>query len=468
MKLRLYNTKTRRVDDFEPLAPPMVTLYTCGPTVYYYTHVGHLRAYTNSDVLRRTLEYAGYTVRHAMNVTDVGHMTSDADEGEDKLEVGARREQKSPWDIARYYERHFFDTIARANIQPPHVVCRATEHVDQQIALVKRLEDKGLTYQTDVGVTFDTSRFPGYADFARLDLDGQQAGARVDVDAGRRNPQDFALWVTNKPTHIMQWDSPWGRGFPGWHLECSAMAMQYLGESIDIHTGGVDHIPVHHTNEIAQSEAATGKPFARFWFHTAFLNVDKTKMAKSLGNFYQLEDLAQRGFIPLVLRYFFFGSSYRKSLNFTWEALGAADRALTRLYDKCTKLPPPASTPDAEAIEAFEVAVGDDLNMPRALAVLWDTVDKPATPERAAAIHRMDRILGLDLGSAVARLSDRRRLQVDDASVEAEAMELALERQRLRGERKFAEADEVRSRIAEMGFVVEDTPEGPRLKPKSD
>jgi len=243
------------------MSPPKVGMYSCGMTVYYFTHVGHLRSYTTSDLLRRVLERAGYRVGHVMNVTDVGHMTSDADEGEDKLEVGARREGKSPWEIARFYEEHFFNAISQVNILRPHVVCRATEHIEEQIELVKRLEERGFTYRTKVGVIFDTSKFPRYADFARLNLEGQDAGARVAVDEERKQPHDFALWVTNQPRHIMQWDSPWGRGFPGWHIECSAMSMRYLGNRLDIHTGGIDHIPVHHTNEIAQSEAALTSPW---------------------------------------------------------------------------------------------------------------------------------------------------------------------------------------------------------------
>ncbi|HEU5322554.1 MAG TPA: class I tRNA ligase family protein, partial [Methylomirabilota bacterium] len=246
MKLSLSNTAhANQVEEFSPLQPPRVGLYTCGPTVYGPTHIGHVRTYVNNDVLRRVLQYAGYDVRHVMNVTDVGHMTSDADEGEDKLELAARREARSPWDIARRYEAHFFTTMAQVNVLDAHVVCRATEHVDDMIALVRRLEDRGFTYRTSVGVIFDTGKFPDYGKFARLDLEGQQAGARVEVDPERKRPWDFALWVTNQPGHLMKWPSPWGEGFPGWHIECSAMSMRYLGETLDIHTGGIDHIPVH-------------------------------------------------------------------------------------------------------------------------------------------------------------------------------------------------------------------------------
>lgn len=318
MKLRLFNTASRKMEDFSPVNPPHVRLYTCGLTVYYYTHIGNLRTYTNSDILRRTLEYLGYNVKHVMNITDVGHMTSDEDAGEDKLEVGARREGKTPWEIARFYEDYFFSSLEQVNILKPHVICRATEHIADMIALIQRLEQRGFTYKTRVGVIYDTSKFPDYARFAGLDLEGQQAGTRVEVDVERKNPWDFALWVVNQPNHIMQWDSPWGRGFPGRHVECSAMSMKYLGEEIDIHCGGIDHVRVHHTNEIAQSEGATGKQFVRHWFHSCFTNVEGQKMSKSLGNLYTLEDATSRGFSPFSLRYFFLGSSYRKTNNFTW------------------------------------------------------------------------------------------------------------------------------------------------------
>lgn len=466
MDLKLYNTESKKIEKFEALDAPLVTLYTCGPTVYYHTHIGHIRAYTNSDILKRTLEYAGYTVRHVMNITDVGHMTSDEDEGDDKLEVGARRENKTVWEIARFYEAKFFEATDAANIKRPTIVSRATEHIQQQINLIKKLEENGLTYKTSVGLTFDSEKFPEYADFARLDLEGQRAGAGGAIDEDRKNPQDFALWVTNKPNHIMMWDSPWGKGFPGWHIECSAMAMHYLGETIDIHTGGTEHINIHHTNEIAQSQGATGKKFSRYWFHTAFLNINNAKMAKSEGNFYQLEDLAEKGFSPSVLRYFMFGSSYRKPLNFTFESLQAADTALARIYEKCKELPAPSAKPDEDAIKAFEEAVYDDLNMPKALAVLWDVLGKEATPARAAAVYKMDEIFGLDLASAITKLSDRRQLQIKEDSQEDEAMKLAEKRIELRKEKKFAEADDLRDKILEMGFVVRDTPQGPKLEPK--
>jgi len=468
MKLRIFNTAANRVEDFVPIRPPDVGLYTCGMTVYYLTHIGNLRAYVNSDVLRRALEYAGFRVRHVMNVTDVGHMTSDEDEGEDKLEVGARREGKTPLEIARNYEEYFFRECARMNILKPAVVCRATEHIGDMIALIKRLEERGFAYRTKVGVIFDTQKFPDYAKFARLDLEGQQAGHRVVVDPERRTPWDFALWVTNQPKHVMQWDSPWGRGFPGWHIECSAMSMKYLGEEFDLHTGGEDHIKIHHSNEIAQSEAATGKKFARYWFHTHFMNIGNQKMSKSLNNLFTLDDLAARGFHPLALRWFFLGSSYRKPINFTWDALAGSQTAMVRFLEKVAELPEPSGPPLPEATTAFEDAISDDLNTAKALAVLLETVsvkDQPASVQ--LTIRNMDRILGLKLAQARTTLNEIGALRKRPAGDETKATELMLRRQDMRKQKKYAEADHLRDEVLAMGFIIEDTAQGPRLKPKA-
>lgn len=469
MKLNLYNSAGRAVQEFVPLHPPRVGIYSCGPTVYFYAHIGNFRAYINSDILRRALEYAGYDVCQVMNVTDVGHMTSDEDAGEDKVEAEAAREGKTPGEIAQYYEDYFFTSLAKVNVLRPSVVCRATEHIADMIALIQRLEANGFTYRTDVGVIFDTAKFPRYADFARLNLEGQRAGARVEIDPERRNAWDFALWVTNQPKHIMQWESPWGRGFPGWHIECSAMSMKYLGEELDIHTGGVDHLTVHHTNEIAQSEAATGKRFVRYWMHTVFLNVDGAKMSKSLRNLYTLEDLAERGIEPLALRYFCLGSSYRAPLNFTWEALTAARTALLRLWEKAAQLPQSvAAAPLADAMQAFEEAIGADLNTAKALAVLWEVIDgRAASPEETAAtVLAMDRVLGLDLQNAAARLAEIAVAKAASPEEEAKAAALLQRREELRKAKDFKAADALRDELAALGYTIEDTPTGPRLKRK--
>lgn len=466
MNLRLFNTARHRIEEFQPLHPPDVGLYTCGMTVYYLTHIGNLRAYVNSDILRRTLEYAGWRVKHVMNVTDVGHMTSDEDAGEDKLEVGARREGKTPLEIARYYEDYFFREIQRINILRPTIVCRATEHIADMITLIRRLEERGYTYRTSVGVIFDTQKFPDYAKFARLDLAGQQAGHRVEIDPERKNPWDFALWVTNQPKHIMQWDSPWGRGFPGWHIECSAMSMKYLGEEFDIHTGGEDHIKIHHTNEIAQAEAATGKKFVRYWFHTHFMNVENRKMSKSLNNLFTLDDLAQRGFHPLSLRWFFLGSSYRKQINFTWEALAGAQTTLVRLLEKTAELPAPSPDILPASIRAFEEAMADDLNTAKALAIVLETAEQ-AAPAARTTLEKMDSVLGLNLSAIKQTLIEINDLRKNNAGDEQKAVELMKRRQELRLQKKFKEADALRDQVLALGFVIEDTPQGPRLKPKT-
>ncbi len=468
MRLQLFNTASRQIEHFAPLNPPHVGIYMCGLTVYYYAHIGNWRAYINSDVLFRTLKYMGFDVRTVMNVTDVGHLTSDEDEGEDKMEVRARQEQKSPWDIAKFYENYFFHHFDTLNIVRPTVSCRGTEHIPDMIGLIQRLEERGFTYQTSVGVIFDTAKFPAYPKFARLNLEGQQAGSRVTQDPERKNPWDFALWVTNQPKHIMQWDSPWGRGFPGWHIECSAMSMKYLGDEFDIHTGGIDHIPVHHTNEIAQSEAATGKRFVKYWFHSDFLSINGQKMSKSLNNLYTIENLVERGFSPLALRYFYLGSSYRKTMNFTWEALTAAQNALVRLWQKCADFPEtPDGPPLEEKMAAFEEAIGDDMNTSKALAVLWETVKtgKPAN-QVAATLAEMDRILGLDLRKAGKRLEELRGIQTQSLKHGQHARELAQKRAELRQQKQFAEADALRDEIASLGFIVEDASQGFTLKPK--
>jgi cysteinyl-tRNA synthetase len=437
-------------------------------TVYYLTHIGNLRAYVSSDILRRTLEYEGWKVRHVMNVTDVGHMTSDEDEGEDKLEVGARREGKTPLEIARYYEDYFWRETDRINILRPQVSCRATEHIADMIALIRRLEERGFTYRTSVGVIFDTQKFPAYADFARLDLEGQEAGHRVKVDPERKTPWDFALWVTNQPKHIMQWDSPWGRGFPGWHIECSAMSMKYLGEEFDIHTGGEDHIKVHHTNEIAQAEAATGKKFARFWFHTHFMNIENRKMSKSLGNLFTLDDLAARGFHPLALRWFFLGSTYRKQMNFTWDALAGCQTTLTRFLERIVELPVSSAPPIAERITAFEEAVADDLNTAKALAIALETAsNRDQSASARPTLEKLDSILGLNLAQSKKTLAEINGLRIKAAGDEQQATELMLRRQEMRKQKKFKEADALRDQVLALGFVIEDTAQGPRLKPKN-
>ncbi|MEO0082102.1 MAG: cysteine--tRNA ligase [candidate division WOR-3 bacterium] len=483
--MKLFNTLTRRKDEFTPVKPDRVGIYTCGPTVYMYAHIGNFRAYVFADTLRRVLEYLGYEVKHVMNITDVGHLTSDEDTGEDKLEKGARAEGKTPEEIARYYEKAFFDDARKLNILRPHVVCRATEHISEMIDLVKRIEANGFTYRTSVGLIFDTSKYDDYWRLGRLRLDAQQAGARVAVDPERRNPSDFALWITNQPKHLMQWDSPWGRGFPGWHLECSAMSVKYLGEEFDIHTGGIDHIPVHHTNERAQNFAAFGKEVVRWWMHNAFLTLGDARMGKSEGNLVTISELEQQGHEPMAFRYLCHTALYRMPLNFTAESLAGASKSLRRLLDFGRDVQSwPASKSDAGPDwttpfrNGFKAAVADDLNIPQALAVVWNLVSEGnKRQDRRAwdAILDFDRVLGLGLADSTGyTVSQGSSLSFHFAFSEAypsgtpdAVRELARKRQAARARRDWAESDRLRDEIARLGYLVEDTRDGWRLKPRS-
>jgi cysteinyl-tRNA synthetase len=464
-RVRLYNTLGRRLIEVRPLRPPVIGLYTCGPTVYDYAHIGNLRAYLFADLLRRTLTAHGLVVRHVMNVTDVGHLTGDADAGEDKLLVGSRREGKDPWQIARFYEAAFFEDCRRLGIEPPHMICRATEHIEPMVALAERLMAIGAAYETADGVYFSVERFPNYGRLSGAPLARQLAGARVAVNETKRHPADFALWIKAPREHIMQWPSPWGQGYPGWHIECSAMSMRYLGESFDIHTGGVDHIPVHHENEIAQSEAATGRPLAQIWAHSAFLQVDGGKMSKSLGNTYTLATLDERGVAPLALRYFYLTGHYRAALNFTWSTLAAAEtgwqrlRGLAAALAKRTEPAANQALPEALAAlrEQFWAALRDDLNAPRALAAVWEVArgtDSPAA--RATLLGEFDAVLGLDLtaGDPTA----------PPANLPPEIAALIERREDLRHRRDWAGADALRSALQQRGYAVDDTPAGPRWR----
>ena len=459
--MHLYNTLTRTKEPFEPVHPPKVGMYCCGPTVYNYAHIGNLRTYVFEDVLRRTLRYLGYDLTHVMNVTDVGHLESDADEGEDKMEKGAHREGLTVWEIARKYECAFFEDAAALNIERPDIVCRATEHVQDMLALIDRLAERGYVYETPDAVYFDTSRFPAYAELARLNLSGMQAGAggRVDVNTQKRHPNDFVLWFRNRPRHIMQWDSRWGRGYPGWHIECSAMSMRYLGETIDIHCGGVDHIPVHHTNEIAQSECATGKPFVRYWLHGEFLLVTKesggdadeaAKMAKSGENSLTVAALKRRGVDPLAYRYLCLGVHYRSELRFSWGSLEAAQQGLRRVYGAARGDDDPLRD-DARFAEARAqtlAAIEDDLNVPQAIGLLHRYASGRLWEE-------FDTILGLDIAERSGRAEE---------SIPAEVQALVEERNAARRARDWTRSDEIRARLISMGYEVGDSPTGTTVK----
>ena len=455
MTLQLYDTYSRELRDFIPLNPPDVDLYTCGPTVYDYAHIGNLRTYIFEDVLRRVLAFNGYEVRHVTNITDVGHLTSDADVGEDKMETGSKRTGKTAWEIAELYTQAFKDDLHRLNILEPTIWCRATDHIQEQIDFIKCLEAKGFTYYTSDGVYFDTARMQDYGYLARLDVEGLQAGARVDV-AEKRHPTDFALWKFSPRAQKrqMEWDSPWGVGFPGWHIECSAMSAKYLGTFFDIHCGGEDHIPVHHTNEIAQTQACYGTTLANFWLHGYFLQFNDAKMAKSSGEFLRLQSLLDRGYEPLAYRYFCLNASYRAKLNFTWESLESAAKAFKRLcllnYEWG-----PAGIPDKQYMARFISHINRDLNMPQALALTWELAksDLPAATKKAT-LGKFDEVLGL-------RLAEWRP---SEEVIPDEIVALVEARQQARVEKRWPDADALRDQIIAAGYAVADTPQGPQIR----
>ncbi len=462
--LTLHNTRTNQTEEFHPRDPKKVGVYTCGPTVYAYPHIGNMRAYIFADTLRRVLEFMKFPVQHVMNITDVGHLTDDADDGQDKLEVGAKKEGLTVWQVAEKYTKFFFEETASLNIKKPHVVCKATDYIAEQISMVEALEKNGFTYVTSDGVYFDTAKFPRYADFARLDVKGLEAGSRIEMGE-KRNKTDFALWKFSQPEdkRAMEWDAPWGRGFPGWHIECSAMASHFLGKQFDIHTGGVDHIPIHHTNEIAQSECATGcSPFANVWMHSEFLILDDgaKKMSKSLGNIITVRELAQEGIPPLAFRYLCLTTHYRKQLQFSKEGLKAALRAyerLNHLREKLTESAKPVAASGfqkraQEYAEKLLQAMATDLNTAQVLANLWLMLDDEnvSDGEKLTLIDQHNEILGLSGES-----------QWTAAEIPAEVTQLMSDRTKYRTEKNWAMADKVRDRLAELGYEVADSPNGP-------
>jgi cysteinyl-tRNA synthetase len=470
LALKLFNTLGRTLQEFEELKTGSVGLYTCGPTVYNYAHIGNLRTYLFEDILRRTLEYFGYNVEHIMNVTDVGHLTDDADEGEDKMIKSSREKGMTVWEIADFFTDAFFADTDALNIIRPTVTCRATKHIEEMISLVKRLEDMGYTYTAGGNVYFDISKYENYGKLALLDRQNLKAGARIGVDDNKKNPQDFVLWFTkSKFEHqSMLWDSPWGNGYPGWHLECSAMSMKYLGEQFDIHCGGIDHIPVHHTNEIAQSEAATGSRWVNYWLHGEFLIMDKGKMSKSKGGFITLTSLKEKGFDPLDYRFFLLQAHYRSQLTFNLEALAQARSARENLTgriqellkeagdenspDRATDFSPPAQVYQ----DTFRKHLSLDLNVPRALAELWGVLKDPdiEAGEKLLLAYEMDRVLGLDLA----------KIERNEERLDEKNLSLIREREESRAGKDFQRADEIRDLLLESGIVIMDTPQGTRWK----
>ena len=455
----LFNTLTRRKDEFAPATPGQVGMYTCGPTVYQYASIGNFRSYVFADILRRTLEYNGLWVKQVMNVTDVGHLVSDADEGEDKMMVTAEREQKTPWEIAAHYTEVFVRDMGRLNVEPPTMFTPATQHIPEMIAMVQELLAKGYAYEISDGIYFDIGKFPRYGALSGINLEDQRAGARVEANPEKRHPADFALWKKAAREHIMQWESPWGMGYPGWHIECSAMGRKYLGEQFDIHTGGVDHIPVHHENEIAQSQACSGVIPARFWMHGEFLQVDGGKMSKSLGNTFTLDDLEAKGFEPLAFRYFCFSAHYRSKLNFTWEALESAQTGLRSLRRLVKKSASEQGDADSEwkyvgLLAQFRHEINDDLNMPRAVALLWDATKAGLGSKLVDLANEFDRVLALDLSTGKARDDGG---SLESSELPTEVVSLLEERKVARQAKDWAKSDQLRDRLRDLGYAVKDT-----------
>lgn len=460
--MKLYNTLTRKKEEFAPLDGKTVRMYSCGPTVYNFAHIGNMRTYIFMDILRRTLRYEGYKVKGVMNITDVGHLLSDADEGEDKMEKAAKEQRKSPYEIADFYTKVFFDDLKKLNIGKPELTPKATEHIREMLDFVYTLCEKGYGYETSDGIYFDISKFPAYGQLSGINLEDQKAGARVEVNDEKRSPFDFAIWKKAPKEHIMQWDSRWGKGYPGWHIECSAMSKKYLGEVFDIHTGGVDHIPIHHENEIAQSYGYSGKNPAKFWMHGEFMLVNNGKMSKKLGNTYLVSQLEEMGYSPMCFRYFCLNTHYRKKLNFTFEGMDGAKTAYARLCALVAKHREGENDVSDEKLAAyrkeFEEDVTDDLNVPGAMGVLWTMLKEPASRKIYELALEMDKVFGLKLDEAKAE-------EVKE-EFPAEITAIANERAAARAAKDWGKSDELRAKLDELGYAVKDTKEGYTLTRK--
>jgi len=478
MTIKLFNTLSRKKEILKPIQPPQVTIYSCGPTVYNYAHIGNWRSFLVADFLCRSLEYFHYQVKQVMNITDVGHLTSDENTGEDKVEQTARLQKKTAQEVTEYYLQSFLKDRQLLNILPPAVLPRATEHIPEMIELIKILEKKGFSYLIKDGLYFDTSKFPAYGKLSGQSLDEKRAGARVEVVSGKKHPADFALWKFSPSDQQRQqeWDSPWGKGFPGWHIECSALSTKYLGQPFDIHTGGVDHIGVHHENEIAQSEAAFDRPLAHYWLHIEFLQVKEQKMAKSAHNFYLLEDLRKKGYHPLAFRLLIFSAHYQSKQNFSWEALEQAQHNLEKIYHFARRLLILSRQSESSSKgkinldsyqKRFSAALADNLNTPQALAVLFDYLtsmeklqsQKKLTPSQAEEAYQLlldfDQVLGLEIQEKASR----------EIKVPPMVQQLIEKREEKRMAGKWLEADQLRERIQSLGYQLEDTSQGPRIFP---
>lgn len=456
MGLRIYNTLTREKEEFKPAEGNKVRMYSCGPTVYSYAHIGNFRAYNFMDTLRRVLKYNGYELKHVMNITDVGHLESDADEGEDKMQKAARKENKDPYEIARFYTEAFFKDFDLLNIDKPEIICKATDHITEMLEFVKEILENGYGYETSKGIYFDISKLDKYPVLSSRKIDEQIAGARVAIDEEKRNPEDFAIWIKAPENHIMKWESPWGLSYPGWHIECSAMGRKYLGNEFDIHTGGIDHIPTHHENEIAQSKGATGKLPAKYWMHCNYLQVDGGKMSKSLGNVYTISTLIEKGINPMAFKLLCFSSHYRNKLNFTFEGIEASNKAYSRLKEGYNKHKDGTDEVKDEIISEFktkfEDAINDDLNMPMAMGIVWDVIKYPSKSKKVALLlEKFDEVLGLKIGENDKNITEE---------LPEEIKKLVEQRQKARENKEWQLSDILRDKITELGYTVKDTKNG--------
>ena len=462
MQLRLYNTLTRQKEEFVPIKPGHVGMYTCGPTVYKYATIGNLRAYVFMDELRRVLEYNGYKVKSVMNITDVGHLVSDGDDGEDKMQKSANETGKTPLEIAETITAQFMKDIDAMNIKRPTICPKATDNISEMINVVKALVDKGYAYETEDGIYFSVEKFADYGKLSGISLEDQKHGARVEVNSFKRHPIDFALWKKAAPNHLQQWDSPWGMGFPGWHIECTAMGVKYLGEKFDIHTGGIDHIPIHHENEIAQGESWLGHKIVNCWMHNEFMLIDGGKMSKSLGNNYLLSDLTAKGYSPLVFRYFCLNVQYRQKINFTWQAMDAAKAAYAKLCAQLVAHKNNPATTDKAILDdykaKFEDAINDDLNVPLAIGVLWTMLKLPKSKDVYNLALAFDKVFALDFDKV-----KEEKVQIE---VPQNVKALAEERLAARKNKNWAESDRLRDQIAALGYVIKDTAGGYEIDKK--
>lgn len=460
MSVVFYNTLTRKKEEFKPLEGNMVRMYSCGPTVYSYAHIGNFRAYVFMDTIRRVLEYNGYDMKHVMNITDVGHLVSDADEGEDKMLKAARRENKNPYEIAEFYTKAFLKDMKDVNIETPETICPATQHIKEMEQMVKEIIDNGYAYETSKGIYFDISKLDKYPVLSERVLDEQLAGARVEVDEEKRNPFDFAIWIKAPENHIMKWESPWGLAYPGWHIECSAMSRKYLGDQFDIHTGGIDHVPTHHENEIAQSKGATGKNPAKFWMHVEFLLVDGGKMSKSLGNVYTIPQLQEKGVEPLAYRLFCFTSHYRNKLNFTFEGAQASQIALNRLREAYLKQLSGEDDVEDEVIKNYKnrflEVINDDMNMPAAMSIVWEVAKSSIKSKKyAELLLDFDKVLGLDIENSKKYLDEKENIELP------EEIKVKIEERKIARENKdWALSDKLRDELKDEGYIVKDSKDG--------